>query len=101
MGTKENVAHGHTIDSLIEKLSELREIEGGDTPIVMELQDCSSDNCVVGLDGGVEVVMYYAECTWDGEVYMTEEDRQSREDPDGYAEAPEDSIRAICISPIN
>ena len=32
---------------------------------------------------------------------MTEEDRQAEDDPDDYAEAPDDAVRAVFLWPTN
>lgn len=94
------VEHAHTIDTLIAELNRLREIEGGDAPVILDLENSPHDFSPVSHEA-VYVGMYYAECTWAGEGFMTPEQRATELEPDEYDEAPEGSIRAIFIGPIN
>jgi hypothetical protein len=48
-----------------------------------------------------EHAMYLAETTWSGEHYMTEEQRQAKDDPDEYSEAPDDAVPAVFLWPTN
>lgn len=45
--------------------------------------------------------MYWAETTWSGEHYLTEEQRLAKTDPDDYSQAPDDAVRAVFLWPTN
>jgi len=92
---RENVEHTHTIDTLIAELTRLREVEGGDTPVIVALENSSSEYSPLHREG-VEVSMYWARCTWQGERFMTPENIAQEESGD-FEEAPDDAIRAVFI----
>lgn len=97
---REYVRHAHTIDSLIAELTRLRELEGGDAPIIVDLGDSAQEYSPVGPQC-VYVGMYWAECTWGGDAFLTPEERAQKPRPDEYDEAPEDAVRAVFIAPTN
>lgn len=45
--------------------------------------------------------MYLPESGWSGEHYLTEEQRQAKEEPDDHAEAPEGAVHAVFFWPVN
>lgn len=45
--------------------------------------------------------MYFGLSSFNGEHYMTEEQRQAMDDPDEYGQAPEGSVRAVFLWPTN
>ncbi|MFI9154502.1 hypothetical protein [Streptomyces sp. NPDC053367] len=48
-----------------------------------------------------EDAMYWAETTWSGERYLTEEQRRAEANPDDWSEAPDDAVRAVFLWPVN
>lgn len=97
---RKQVEHAHTVDSLIAELTRLREVAGGDAPIILDYENCASGVSPLPRDGGAYMDMYWAECTWAGERYMTPEE-YARENCDDYPEPPGNAIRAVFISPTN
>lgn len=45
--------------------------------------------------------MYWAETTWSGEHYLTEEKRLAKTDPDDWSPAPVDAVSAVFLWPTN
>lgn len=70
----------------------------GDTIVVM-----AKDREGNGLSpaDAVEAGMYFAETTWSGERYLTEEQRLAEPDPDDYYPAPDDAVPAVFLWPTN
>lgn len=103
---KEGVAairnDSHTIDSLIAKLAELK-ADGipGHTIVVMSKYVTARDNCCspIPLFDGVDHGMYLPKREWKGDHYMTEENRQARDDGDEYEPAPTEAIEAVFVWP--
>ena len=70
----------------------------GDTIVVL-----AKDGEGNGFSPAVEAehAMYYANTTWSGERYLTEEQRAAETDPDDYSEAPDDAVPAVFLWPTN
>jgi hypothetical protein len=85
-----------TIDELRKQLDGLN--APGDTPVILA-KDAEGNGFSPLTEA--EVAMYATVSTWSGERYMTEEDRQAEDEPDDYAEAPDDAVRAVFLWPTN
>lgn len=85
-----------TIDELRKHLDDLD--LPGDTPVVLA-KDAEGNGFSPLVEA--EVAMYAAESTWSGDRYMPEEERLAEDDPDDYAEAPDDAVRAVFLWPTN
>jgi hypothetical protein len=70
----------------------------GDTPVILA-KDAEGNGFSPAYEA--EVSVYTAETTWSGERYMTEEDRQATGEPDEYAAAPDEAVRAVFLWPTN
>lgn len=85
-----------TKDELIRELQESS--APGDTVIVMS-KDAEGNGYSPLAD--LSLGMYDAECTWAGEVYMTDEARENTGIPDEYSAAPDTAVLAIVLGPVN
>lgn len=45
--------------------------------------------------------MYWAETTWSGEHYLSEEQRLAKDEPDDWSPAPDDAVPAVFLWPVN
>lgn len=70
----------------------------GDTIVVL-----AKDGEGNGFSPAVEAehAMYWADTTWSGERYLTEEQRLAETDPDDHYEAPDDAVPAVFLWPTN
>ncbi len=87
-----------TLGQLIEQLTLLRDELGDDALVVMS--EDSGGNGYSPL-AEAEIAMYAANTTWSGERYMTEADRLAEVNPDEYAQAPADAVKAAFLWPTN
>jgi hypothetical protein len=85
-----------TIDELRKQLDAL-EVPGG--TLVILAKDAEGNDFSPACEA--EVSMYAADTTWSGDRYMTEEDRQATGEPDEYAAAPDEAVRAVFLWPTN
>lgn len=86
-----------TLGELRKQLAELEHLPDS-TPLVMA-KDAEGNGFSPLND--LEEGMYLALTTWSGEHYLTEQQRQSKDCPDDYDEAPEEAVHAIFLWPVN
>lgn len=94
-------ASAHTIDSLIEDLTRLRDELPGDTVVVLSKDAEGNGFSPLIRAGGAVASMYLPRTTWSGQHYLTEEDRQSLSDADAWEPAPPEAIPAVVLWPTN
>jgi len=95
-------ANSHTIDSLLETLTQWKK-EGvpGDTVVVMSKDAEGNGFSPLSRQQGVTAGMYAPDSTWSGDHFMDEAYRRSLPDADEYEPAPKESIPAAFLWPTN